>query len=97
MGKTWAKVWSVSRTRYSFDTRKTLAAFLVVLLSASYVAPTQAAPKSSMVTVAFKTLFNTTVDSMDALEQKYETDVDLLDEAFSVAMKAANTVLAQEI
>jgi len=97
VGKTWAKVWSVSRTRYSFDMRKTLIAFLVVLLSASFVAPVQAAPKSSMVTAAFKTLLNTTVDSMDALEQKYEADVDLLDEALSVATKAANAVLAQEI
>jgi hypothetical protein len=34
---------------------------------------------------------------MDALEQKYEADVDLLDEALSVATKAANAVLAQEI
>jgi len=68
--------------------RKTLIAFLVVLLSASFVAPVQAAPKSSMVTAAFKTLLNTTVDSMDALEQKYEADVDLLDEALSVATKA---------
>ncbi len=50
-----------------------------------------------MVTAAFKTLLNTTVDSMDALEQKYEADVDLLDEALSVATKAANAVLAQEI
>jgi hypothetical protein len=77
--------------------RKTLVAFLVVLLSASFVAPTQAAPKASVVTAAFKTLLNTTLDSMDALEQKYEADVDLLDEALSVATKAANAVLAQEI
>jgi len=34
---------------------------------------------------------------MDGLEQKYEADVDLLDEALSVATKAANTVVAQEI
>jgi hypothetical protein len=77
--------------------RKTLVAFLAVLLSVSFVAPTQAAPKASVVTAAFKTLLNTTVDSMDALELKYEADVDLLDEALSAATKAANAVLAQEI
>jgi hypothetical protein len=75
MGKTWAKVWSVSHTRYSFDMRKTLVALLVVLLSASFIAPSQAAPKASLVTAAFKTLLNTTSDSLDALDQKYEADV----------------------
>jgi len=75
MGKTWAKVRSVSRTRYSFDMRKTLVALLVALLSASFIAPAQAAPKASLVTTAFKTLLNTTSDSLDSLDQKYEADV----------------------
>ena len=82
---------------YPFSMRKTLVACIVIALSISMASPTQAAPKASAVTVAFKTLLNTTVDSMDALEQKYEADVDLLDEALSAATKAANTVLAQEI
>jgi hypothetical protein len=46
MGKTWAKGWPVSRTRYSVDMRKTLVTRLVVLLSASFIAPAQAAPKA---------------------------------------------------
>jgi hypothetical protein len=70
--------------------RKTLVTLLVALLSASFVAPAQAAPKASLVSTAFKTLLNTTVDSMDALDQKYEADVDILDEALSAATKAAN-------
>ena len=97
MGKTWAKVWSVSHTRYPFDMRKTLVTLLVTLLCVSFITPAQAAPKASLVSTAFKTLLNTTVDSMDALDQKYEADVDLLDDALSAATKAANTVLAQEI
>jgi hypothetical protein len=77
--------------------RKTLVACIAIALSISMSAPVQAAPKASVVTAAFKTLLNTTVDSMDALEQKYEADVDILDEALSAATKAANTVLVQEI
>lgn len=65
-------------------------------MSLSIVVPAQAAPKASVVTAAFKTLLNTTVDSMDALDQKYEADVDTLDEALFEATKAANAVLAQE-
>lgn len=77
--------------------RKTLLACIAMTLSISIVNPAQAAPKASVVTAAFKTLLNTTVDSLDALEQKYEADVDLLDDALSAATKAANTLLAQEI
>jgi len=77
--------------------RKTLVAILVPILSVCVATPSQAAPKPAMVTAAFNTLLNTTVDSLDALEQKYESDVDLLDEALSTATKAANAVLAQEI
>lgn len=97
MGKTWAKVWSVSHTRYPFDMRKTLVTLLVTLLCVSFITPAQAAPKASLVSTAFKTLLNTTVDSMDALDQKYEADVDILDEALFAATKLANAVLAQEI
>ena len=74
-----------------------MVALLVVLLSASFITPTQAAPKSSLVSAAFKTLLNTTTDSIDALDQKYEADVFILDEALSAATKTANAVLAQEI
>ena len=72
-------------------------ALLVVLRSASFITTTQAAPKSSPVSAAFKTLLNTTTDSIDELDQKYEADVDILDEALSAATKTSNTVLAQEI
>ena len=74
-----------------------MVALLVVLLSASFITPTQAAPKSSLVSAAFKTLLNTTTDSIDALDQKYQADVYILDEALSAATKTANAVLAQEI
>lgn len=52
--------------------REILVTLLVALLSASFIASAQAAPKALLVSTAFKTLLNTTVDSMDALEQKYE-------------------------
>ncbi len=88
---------SVRSSRYHLAMRKTLLACIAITLSISIVNPAQAAPKASVVTAAFKTLLNSTVDSMDALEQKYEADVDLLDDALSAATKAANALLAQEI
>lgn len=77
--------------------RKTSIAVLVGVLCLSLVAPAYAVPKASAVTAAFKTLLNTTENSMDLLEQKYEADVDALDATLAAAKQAANATLAVEI
>jgi hypothetical protein len=77
--------------------RKTSIALLVGLLSISLAVPAHSAPKATAVTAAFKTLLNTTENSMDALDQKYEADVDALDATLAAAKQAAGVVLAEEI
>ena len=87
---------SVSRTNLG-NMRKTPALALVLALSISGLAPASAATKSQTVTAAFKTLLNTTGDSLDALEQKYQSDIDDLDSALANSTIAANTTYDQEI
>ena len=77
--------------------RKVLVALAVSSLALVGIAPAEAAPKASVVTAAFKTLLNATADSMEALDQKYEADVSVLDDALTAATKAADATLAQEL
>lgn len=77
--------------------RKASALALVLALSLVGLTPTSAATKAQIVTAAFKTLLNTTGDSLDALEQKYESDIDALDAVLSAATKAADATLDQEL
>ena len=56
-----------------------------------------AASKATAVTTAFKTVLNSAGNSLDALDQKYETDVDALDAALAQANTAANAVYASEL
>ena len=77
--------------------RKPLVLAISLLLTVSALSPASAATKGTTVTAAFKTLLNTTTDSLDALEGKYESDVSALDDALITATKAADTTLAQEL
>jgi hypothetical protein len=77
--------------------RKVPALALVLALSITGLAPASAATKAQNVTAAFKTLLNTTGDSLDALEQKYESDIDALDSALANSTIAANSTYDQEI
>jgi hypothetical protein len=77
--------------------RKVPALALVLALSVTGLAPASAATKAQTVTAAFKTLLNTTGDSLDALEQKYESDIDALDSALANSTIAANSTYDQEI
>lgn len=77
--------------------RKVPALALVLALSITGLAPASAATKAQTVTAAFKTLLNTTGDSLDALEQKYEADIDALDATLAAATKAADASLDQEL
>ena len=61
------------------------------------MSPATAAPKATSVTAAFKSLLSTATNSMDELDQKYESDVSALDDALSAATKAADASLAQEL
>ena len=77
--------------------KRILVAVVVASLTFAGAVTAEAAPKSSVVTTAFKTLLNTTADSLESLEGKYETDVSALDDALTAATKAADLLLAQEL
>lgn len=87
---------SVSRANLG-NMRKVPALALVLALSITGLAPASAATKAQTVTAAFKTLLNTTGDSLEALEQKYESDIDALDSALANSTIAANSTYDQEI
>jgi hypothetical protein len=50
-----------------------------------------AATKATIVTAAFKSLLNKSANSLDALERKYESDIDALDFALNEASRRANS------
>lgn len=87
---------SVSQTNLG-SMRKAPALALVLALAVTGLSPASAATKAQTVTAAFKTLLNTTGDSLEGLEQKYESDIDALDAALSAATKAADATLDQEL
>lgn len=75
--------------------KRILALGLVVsLFSTPFTA--NAATKPSVVTAAFKTLLNTATNSMDALDEKYEADVDALDTALAEATRSADSTYDSE-
>jgi hypothetical protein len=71
--------------------RKATVVGLVLAISLVGFSPASAATKATLVTAAFKTLLNTTGDSLDLLDQKYESDVDLLDSALTKSTLEANS------
>jgi hypothetical protein len=77
--------------------RKAPALALVFALALIGLTPASAAPKATIVTAAFKNLLNVTGDSLDSLEQKYETDIDALDAALVAATKSADDTYDQEL
>jgi hypothetical protein len=77
--------------------RKVSTLALVLALSITGLAPASAATKAQTVTAAFKTLLNTTGDSLDALEQKYESEIDALDSALAASTKLADDTYSQDL
>jgi len=77
--------------------RKVPVLALVFTLALIGLTPASAAPKATIVTAAFKNLLNVTGDSLDSLEQKYESDIDALDSALANSTIAANSTYDQEI
>ena len=74
---------------------------LALLISGSLIlipqSPVTAATKPTLVKTAFQKLLNVTTDSIDALEQKYEADVDALDVTLAVAIKSADDAYSQDL
>jgi len=77
--------------------KKVTVVTVALALSIVGISPASAATKPTTVTAAFKTLLNATEDSLDSLEQKYESDIDLLDAALVAATKGADSTLDQEL
>lgn len=77
--------------------RKAPALALIFALSFVGFTPASAATKAQTVTTAFKTLLNTTGDALDALEQKYESDIDALDSALAASTKSADDTYNQDL
>lgn len=71
-------------------------ALSVAIISVSSF-PVNAATKPSVVTAAFKNLLSVTEDSMDQLEQKYESEIDALDATLVAATKSADDAYDQEL
>jgi hypothetical protein len=69
--------------------RKDLAVFVSLALSLLVVAPASAAPKSTLVNTAFKSLLVSATSSLDSLEEKYESDIDALDAILAAVTKSA--------
>lgn len=70
---------------------------LVFALTLVGLTPASAAPKATIVTAAFKNLLNVSGDSLDSLEQKYETDIDALDAALVAASRSTYDTYDQEL
>jgi hypothetical protein len=69
--------------------RKLPCLFIIPVLLLTGIFPASAATKATTVTAAFKNLLNTTGDSLDSLEQKYESEIDALDATLAAATKSA--------
>jgi hypothetical protein len=77
---------------------KRIAIALTVLAFAfSSAVPAQAATKATIVSAAFRTLLNQSTTALESLEEKYEADIDLLDQALITATKSADVTLAQDL
>ena len=76
--------------------RKAIALVIALAISLVGFSPADAATKATQVTTAFKALLNTAGNSLDLLDQKYETDVDSLDAALAKETLEANSTYTIE-
>ena len=72
-------------------------AIVFALFLAAGLTPASAATKATTVTAAFKSLLNETGDSLDSLEQKYETDIDALDAILVAATQSADDTYNKDL
>ncbi len=66
-------------------------------LVVALVPSAQAATNAKSVTAAFTKVLSATDNSLEALEQKYESDIDALDAALAAATKSADSTLDQDL
>ncbi len=71
--------------------------FLTLGLVVSLVPNAQAATNAKSVAAAFTKVLSATDNSLEALDQKYESDIDLLDAALAAATKSADSTLDQDL
>jgi hypothetical protein len=77
--------------------RKVPALALIFALALVGLTPASAATKATTVTAAFKNLLNVTGDSLDSLEQKYESDIDALDATLAAATQSADDTYNKDL
>lgn len=73
----------------------TLAIIFALFLAG--LTPASAATKATTVTAAFKSLLSETGDSLESLEQKYETDIDALDATLVAATQSADDTYNKDL
>ena len=74
-----------------------IAALLSISLVVGLIPSAQAATNRKVVTAAFNKVLSATDNSLEALEAKYEEDIDALDATLVAATKAADSTLDQEL
>ena len=74
-----------------------IAALLSIGLVVGLIPSAQAATNRKVVTAAFNKVLSATDNSLEALEAKYEEDIDALDATLVAATKAADSTLDQEL
>jgi hypothetical protein len=77
--------------------RKFVFALVALTFISSGAFPAQGATKATTVSTAFRALLNQSTTALESLEQKYEADIDVLDDALVAATKAADATLDQEL
>jgi hypothetical protein len=77
--------------------RKVPALALIFALALVGLTPASAATKATTVTAAFKNLLNLTGDSLDSLEQKYESDIDALDATLAATTQSADDTYNKDL
>jgi hypothetical protein len=77
--------------------RKVAILIASALCFSSFVNPANAVTKATTVTAAFKKMASTAGESLDSLELKYESDIDLLDQTLLEASRVANSNYDQDL
>ena len=77
--------------------RKVPALAIALTIALVGISPASAATKATTVTAAFKNLLNATGESLDSLEQKYETDIDALDATLMAATQSADDTYNKDL
>jgi len=86
-----------SQREYLESMKRTAIICLCFAIAGTPIQPAMAASKAVIVSSAFQKLLIASGDSLDSLDQKYETDIDKLDAELASAKQAASAQYDQEI